>query len=103
MKELETISEAIERLNAQGYLDDFRAFQGSLKSASTQKIFRPEDLVVDEIFRFEGTTDLSDEAVVFALRDQKSGLRGTFTVAYGPEMDLLDSELVERLQKLKRR
>jgi len=97
---LETLSEAINRLNKSGYTDTFRAQKGLLLAVNYKKSFSPEFLSVDEVVRFEGNTDLSDEAVIFALRDQKTGVKGTYTVAYSTDMDPQDMDVVQRLQWL---
>ena len=57
----------------------------------------PESLIVDEIVRFEGITDPDDEAIVFALRCQVHGIRGTYAVPYGAKLPEIDTEMVQRL------
>jgi hypothetical protein len=94
---METVAEALQRLTAGGYTDDFHAEAGGLRSRSTGRLHPPEALHVDEVVRFEGDTDPSDESVVFALRSGRDGTKGTYTTAYGTYMDPLDADLVPRL------
>ena len=63
----------------------------------------PESLLVEEIERFEGASDPQDEAVLFALRCETHGTRGTYVVAYGPNVDALDAEMVRRLTDRRQR
>lgn len=98
MDEIQTISSVLARLNKAGYVDDFRAEDNGLRAISNGDIYQPEDLIVDEIVRFEGETSLDDEAAIFALRDPKSGLKGTYTVAYSTDMDLSDVKMVQKLR-----
>lgn len=94
---METVSEAVERLSRAGYGEQFRATERGLTDRR-DVVHDPAHMIVDEFVRFEGASDPDDEAVVFALRDGIDGLRGTYTVAYGAEMDPLDAEMVRRLR-----
>lgn len=94
---METLSQAVVRLVGAGYAHDFRAEPSGLRAVGTQCFHRPEDLVIEEIVRFEGASDPQDEAALFALRCDVHGTRGTYAVAYGPAMDPLDAEMVRRL------
>lgn len=94
---METVAEALRRLMADGYTDDFHADGGGLRSRSTGTVHPPETLRVDEVVRFEGETDPSDESVVFALSSERDGTKGTYTAAFGPSMDALDAAIVPRL------
>ena len=94
----ETLSEALKRLAAAGYHDDFRAEPEGLRARLTGKRHLPESMVIEESVRFEGDSDPSEEAVVFALRSETDGSTGTYTVAYGPAMDLADVAMVGRLK-----
>lgn len=96
--EMETLSEALERLAAAGYRDDYRAEPEGLRARFTGKLHRPESLVIEQSVRFEGESDPSEEAVVFVLRSETDGTKGTYTVAYGPGMDLGDVAMVGRLK-----
>ncbi len=93
----ETVSQAVDRLTAEGYTDDFMAEPGGLRAVVADVAYRPESLAIEEVLRFEGLTDPADEAIVFALHCERDGIKGTYTVAYGPEMGALDAEMVRRL------
>lgn len=93
----ETLSQAVDRLTAAGYTDDFRAEPGGLWAIAADILYRPESLAIDEVVRFEGITDPADEAIVFALHSEEDGVKGTYTVAYGPDMGALDAEMIHRL------
>jgi hypothetical protein len=99
---LETIAEAVDRLTRDGYTDDFRAEKEGLRQVGTGAIFAPESLCVDEVVRFEGETDPGSEAIVFALRHEESGARGTFVTTYGARLDPAEAEMVRRLHRASR-
>lgn len=95
----ETLSEAVERLTAAGYAIQFRAEEGGLRDADSGEILDPDALVVEEVVRFEGTTNPDDESAVFALRSRDGRRSGTYAVAYGPGMEPADGEMVRRLHR----
>ena len=94
---METVSDALQRLSAAGYTDDYRAETLGLRSRSNGTVHAPDLFRVDEVVRFEGDSDPSDESAVFALTSDADGTKGTYTVAYGTMMDALDADMVRRL------
>ena len=94
----ESLSQAVDRLTAQGYTDDFRAEPDGMRAVVAGVLYRPESLVVEEIGRFEGISDPADEAIVLALHCREDGIKGTYTLPYGPEMGALDAEMMRRLR-----
>ena len=97
---METISEALTRLEAAGFRDSFRAERGGLWALAAQRFFAPESLVVEEVHRFEGESDPDDMAVLFALRSDSGDVRGTFTTEYGAKLS--DPEAAEAMRRLAR-
>jgi hypothetical protein len=94
---METVSEALKRLAAAGYTDEYRAEKRGLRSRSIGAVHPPDGFRVDETVRFEGDSDPSDESAVFALTLEADGTKGTYTVGFGPMMDALDADIVRRL------
>lgn len=94
----ETVSEAVNRFSAAGYNDSFVADPGGLRAVNARCVHAPETLVVEDVLRFEGITDSSDEAIVFALRCKLHGTKGTYVTSYGPAMSPADAEMARRLK-----
>ena len=97
MPEPETLSQALTRLEKAGYVEDFRATKDGLKAGTSGKLILPENLVVDETVRFEGESDIDDEEAIFALSEINGNLKGTYTVAFGTDMDSLAVAMVQKL------
>jgi hypothetical protein len=95
---MESVSEALQRLTAGGYEDDYRAEARGLRSRLNGTVHPPEVFRIDELVRFEGDSDPSDESAVFALTLEVDSTRGTYTVAFGPMMDAMDADMVGRLR-----
>jgi len=94
---METLSEAVARLETAGFRDAFRPEAGRLWALAARRFFAPEDLVVEETVRFEGESDPGDEAILFALRSRAGDVRGTLAAGYGPSLDPAIVEIVRRL------
>ncbi len=77
----------------------FRAELGHAGGRSWH-LYRPELLVVEEAARFEGISDPADEAIVLALHCREDGIKGTYTVPFGPRMGALDAEMMRRLRDM---
>lgn len=95
---LETMSAAINRLARAGYSGSFSASgEGGLRCSTCESRHATREVRIDEIVRFEGDSDPADEAAVFALSCAHCGAKGTYVVAYGPEMGSADVEVVKNL------
>lgn len=96
---METMVDALRRFGGRGYTDEFQARPEGLRSLATGDVFSPEDLIVEDVARFEGSSDPGDEATIFALRSENGRTRGTYTVTFGTNMDALDAAMVPRLKE----
>jgi hypothetical protein len=97
------LAAAIDRLTRAGYSDTFRGEAGGVRALGSGHVHAPEDLVVESIDRFEGTSDPGVEAIVHAVRSSIDGSRGTYTVPYGKDMPSLDGELIARIPDARKR
>jgi nucleotide-binding universal stress UspA family protein len=94
---METLDEAIERLERSGFRESFRAGPDGFLALQTRRIYAPESLVVEEVVRFEGESDPGDEAVLYALRARDESVRGTFVASFGPSADPISGDLIKLL------
>jgi hypothetical protein len=94
---LESLAEAIARLGRRGFQYSLRAHDGALRVVETGDLLDPEKLAIDEIVRFEGTTDPAEELVLFALKGPDGAPIGTYTSMYGPGTPPEDAEVMHRL------
>jgi hypothetical protein len=82
---METVTEAIDRLRAQGFRLDFSAVAGGrLRCSECGKEFDPATVHIDEIVRFEGESDPGDETILYALSGE-CGHAGLYSAPYGPD------------------
>jgi hypothetical protein len=79
-------SGAINELARRGFTDGFRVVHEGLQVLRTGKILQAQDLVIRDVYRFEGVSDPDDMSVVYAL-ESTSGVLGTFIDAFGVYAD----------------
>jgi len=94
-----TVSEVLENLRKEGYTVDFNLDETCLVCFENELKIHPDEFVVDKHFRFEGTTDPGDEAVVYAISSTKNNIKGTLVNAYGVYSNDLSNDMVRALQE----
>lgn len=96
---METMQDAIARLEARGFRESFRASAEGFVALGSKRVHAPEDLAVAETVRFEGESNPADEAVLFAIEAKDGSVRGTFVTSFGPSADPTAAELMRRLDE----
>jgi len=94
---MNTVSEVLNKLKKEGYTVDFNLKENCLVCHDNTMEIYPEEFVVDKHYRFEGTTDPGDEAVVYAISSSKHNIKGTLVNAYGIYSDKIVDEMVKVL------
>ena len=79
---LKSLTRCLAKLRSDGYSDDMQIENGVLKSLQTEKFFYPHELVVVNYFRFEGMSDLDDNAILYII-ETNDGTKGTLVDAFG--------------------
>ncbi|MEZ5373457.1 MAG: hypothetical protein R2704_12120 [Microthrixaceae bacterium] len=93
---METLSQAIDRLQAAGYHTNFRASRGKLACDECGQVVDPSEVSVIEIVRFDGANDPGDGAILYAL-DAGAGHRGLYAAAYGADVSADDMAVIRSL------
>ena len=93
-----TLSEITNKLKAEGYTEDFNLQGSCLQCQSSLIQVFPHEFKVDKHYRFEGLSDPSDEAVVYAISSAKYNLKGTLVNGYGIYSEPLADEMVKALR-----
>jgi len=94
MRSYDTVSEATNDLKKRGYTVDFNLQENCLICHGDK--FNVNDFEITEVYRFEGNTDPSDEAVVYAI-ESKNGRKGVLVNGYGISSDAMDGEMAKKL------
>ena len=94
---METLREALDRLVAAGYDIDFFVRDGQFACPACDQSVAPEDVIIEDVVRFEGESDPDEEMAIYAIACGPCGRKGTYTVGFGPEMAPEDIDVVLRL------
>ncbi len=97
MKSFETLTEAIADLKSRGFDRDFNLRESYIECTTSGLQFSPEQFEIVETHRFEGETNPSDEAVIYAI-ESKTGIKGTLVNAFGPYADSASDKLIAKLR-----
>lgn len=71
----DTLVAVLDTWRKQGYTNNFMQ--------SGKLTINPEDFKIDQIHRFEGMTDLEDEAILYAISSKDGKRKGVLVNAYG--------------------
>lgn len=96
---MKTLSSCTRKLSEEGYTAQFKASKEGLESLDTHQVFSPEDVRIVNFYRFEGESDPSDNAILYAV-ETNTGEKGTLTDAYGVYTDLKVSEFVKKVEDI---
>ena len=94
MHSYDTVTEAIKGLKNRGYTVDFNLQENCLVCHKDK--FDPKDFEIVEVYRFEGNSDPSDEAVVYGI-ESNTGMKGVLVNGYGISADTLSSDMAKKL------
>ena len=93
-----TLSETMNELRKEGYVEDFNLKQTCLECGNRQfKVFADE-FKVDKFYRFEGASNPSDSAILYAISSEKYGLKGVLVNGYGIYSEPLTDAMIEQLK-----
>jgi hypothetical protein len=98
---METLSEATARFAEAGWAAQLTAVEGAdalLECSACGGRFDAATMVVDDQFRYEGTSDPDDESILVALT-APCGDRGVYAAMFGPDMAPEDADVVRALPR----
>jgi len=96
--EMETLSAAIARLQADGYTGNWYAGDdGDLVCEACGAHFEVTTMHVDETVRFEGMSDPADESILYALSTD-DGHKGLYSTTFGAEMPAGDVAVIRAIR-----
>ena len=96
-----SLSETMNDLRKQGYVEDFNLQQNCLECRDGQfKIFTDE-FKVDKYYRFEGPSDPADQTILYAISSDNHQMKGLLVNGYGIYSEPITDEMLEKLQMRK--
>jgi hypothetical protein len=101
MEQYVTLSQTMNELRKQGYIEDFNLQQNCLECRDGQFRVFADEFKVDKYFRFEGASNPSDSAILYAISSDTQGLKGVLVNAYGIYSEPLTDEMLQKLEMRK--
>jgi hypothetical protein len=90
----DTVTEAVNGLKKREFTVDFNLEENCLVCHAGK--FDVADFEIVEVHRFEGNTDPSDEAVVYAI-ESVNGMKGVLVSGYGISAEGMSAEMAKKL------
>ncbi len=96
------LAQCLNKLQYDGYTDEYKVENGALHCISNDQYYKPEDIKVANFYRFEGISAPEDMEILYAI-ETNDGRKGTLVDAYGlyavPSVGQFMLE-VEKIQKV---
>ena len=99
--DMETLVSVLNKIEALGYVSQFRVTPEGLHSQLTGRNYRPEEIKVEHFYRFEGESSQDDEAILYAIATA-SGEKGTLTDGYGASGDAAVASFMRKVDDIKK-
>lgn len=97
MNNYESLIDALTDLTQRGYASDFALETTCIYCGGLDLRLRPEEFIVDEVYRFEDDSTPDDSSVLYAI-SSITGLKGTLVDSYGVYSDSLSFEMAQKLK-----
>lgn len=94
-----TLSEVTNILKERGYNENLNLKKDHLECPSQKLKIFPGEFTVDKHYRFEGSSDPADEAIVFAVFSAKHHLKGVLINGYGISSESMTDEMIKALDE----
>lgn len=92
---MEQADSALRTLARSGYTETLVPHFDCLEARGRR--IRPAEFVVDELLRFENTSDPSDQSVLYAISCPSWGIKGTLLESYGLYQEDHSPEMLDKL------
>ncbi len=97
MLNYDTVSLALNSLKERGFTTDFNIAFDKIICNETKVCLNPNEFEITGVYRFEGESNPSDEAVIYAVESIDGKMKGTLVNAYGIYADPLSDEMIKKL------
>ena len=80
------MQKCLDKATEQGYVRSFGITERGLRSLGSERIYQPNEVSVQNFFRFEGISDPDDMSILYEI-ETHDGCKGTLIDAYGVYSD----------------
>lgn len=93
-----SLADTLRKIQSKGYGENLTSKVDHFEARSGEIKLYPVDFKVDEIVRFENTSDPDDQAILYAVSSEKKGVKGIFVESFGVYNEELSPEMTECLK-----
>jgi hypothetical protein len=97
--EMDTLSNRINFLKKKGYNEEFKIANNKLQTADGSQSFSPDQISINEHYRFEGESDPGDMTVLYGI-ETNNGIKGILTDGFGTYSDPSQAEFMQKIREL---
>ncbi len=97
-----TLSTCLEKARDDGYTLDFEIRAAGLCVSGQNKCFSPQDVKIDNFYRFEGDSDPGDNIILYLIKTT-DGTKGTVSDAYGTYADPKLSSFMQEVEDINKK
>lgn len=96
LEDMTTLASVTTISTQRGYTENFRMEEEGLFAPSTEIHYLPNEVAIENFYRFEGASDPEDNAILYLL-ETHDGLKGMLVDSYGAEADKAISEFIKAI------
>lgn len=100
--EMSTLLSVLAKARSDGYTMDYTVTEHGLSPVNGSKSYKPEEVKVENFYRFEGASDPSESSILYLIKT-KDGNKGTVTDSYGAYADPLITAFMEQVQAIEKK
>lgn len=101
-EEMTTMSSCTNRLQEEGYTENFSIKEVGLEAPSTGTLYTPDEVKINSFYRFEGESDPADNAIVYAI-ETRDGAKGLLIDSYGASASQKISKFISEVDDISKR
>jgi|EP01136_Pigoraptor_vietnamica_P032328 hypothetical protein len=98
---MNTLSSLTDTAFNKGYTENFRVEEDGLFAASTGIHYLPNEVKIDNFYRFEGASDPDDNSILYCI-ETHDGIKGTLIDSYGANTEDLISEFIKDVEEIQK-
>lgn len=98
-EDMTSMTACMNKLQSDGYTNNFKVDERELVSLDTERKFKPEQVHINNFYRFEGPSDPDENSILYAI-ETDSGERGMLTDAYGAYADPNVSKFIKEVEDI---
>jgi hypothetical protein len=97
--EMSTLVSCTNNLQKEGYKENFVAVDRGLQAPTTKKVYTPEQVKINNFYRFEGESDPADNSILYAI-ETTDGMKGMLIDAYGAYANPHVSKFITEVEEI---